>query len=466
MKMHPSLALLTALATGVVAPAAWGQANDSLTINTSEGSVNTGSSSSGATGTTTTTTTTSTYVPPPGFPQPGVDINAGLPSSSRPRSGGEKDTFDLGRSSKGTVVRGASGATGILRTEAPSRTPELHVVKKGDTLWDLCAHYYNNPWSWPKVWSFNPQVQNPHWIYPGDQLRISDPTLALDTARFPSQLTRSIGGGSGNGSSRASLAPGRGSDSTVFLRDFSYIGDPSRDVWGEIIGAVEDALLLSQGNHVYVQVEAGKDVRVGDKFTVFREQHRAPDVPGARRPPGEVVAIQGTLVVDHFNPETRIARALIAESSDVIERGAKVTPNDQRLDKITKRPNSTDLWTQVVASPYPLVFLGQYQLVFLDKGSDDGLEAGNTVLIVRKGDTWRRSLSTTSRFGRARVKMTAPEPVVTEDTPTTGDESTFPAEAVAELRILRTEKQSSVAIVLETRQEIVAGDRGLVRKGY
>jgi len=112
------------------------------------------------------------------------------------------------------------------------------------------------------------------------------------------------------------------------------------------------------------------------------------------------------------------------------------------------------------------VFVGQYQLVFLDKGSDDGLEPGNTVVIVRKGDTWRRSLSTTSKFGRTRVRMTAPEPVVTEDTPTLGDESRFPSEAIAELRILRAEKLSSVAIVLETQQEIVAGDRALARKGY
>src|SRR5205085_9844333 len=50
--------------------------------------------------------------------------------------------------------------------------PDLHVVRKGDTLWDICFYYFNDPWQWPKVWSYNPQITNPHWIYPGDLVRL------------------------------------------------------------------------------------------------------------------------------------------------------------------------------------------------------------------------------------------------------------------------------------------------------
>src|SRR6185503_17653255 len=51
-------------------------------------------------------------------------------------------------------------------------TPELHVVRKGDTLWDICTYYFNDPYQWPKVWSYNPPITNPHWIYPGDLVRL------------------------------------------------------------------------------------------------------------------------------------------------------------------------------------------------------------------------------------------------------------------------------------------------------
>src|SRR5690348_2829889 len=51
-------------------------------------------------------------------------------------------------------------------------TPEEYTIIKGDTLWDLSQKFLNNPWYWPKIWSLNPGIENPHWIYPGNKLRI------------------------------------------------------------------------------------------------------------------------------------------------------------------------------------------------------------------------------------------------------------------------------------------------------
>src|SRR5438270_7462449 len=51
-------------------------------------------------------------------------------------------------------------------------TPEEYTIIKGDTLWDLSQKFLNNPWYWPKIWSLNPSIENPHWIYPGNKLRI------------------------------------------------------------------------------------------------------------------------------------------------------------------------------------------------------------------------------------------------------------------------------------------------------
>src|SRR5215470_12530862 len=51
-------------------------------------------------------------------------------------------------------------------------TPEVYVIVKGDTLWDLSQKFLNNPWYWPKIWSLNAYIENPHWIYPGNKLKI------------------------------------------------------------------------------------------------------------------------------------------------------------------------------------------------------------------------------------------------------------------------------------------------------
>ncbi len=57
----------------------------------------------------------------------------------------------------------------------PTADVETHKVQRGDTLWDLSARYLNSPWYWPKVWSYNPEIGNPHWIYPGNVVRLRPP---------------------------------------------------------------------------------------------------------------------------------------------------------------------------------------------------------------------------------------------------------------------------------------------------
>jgi hypothetical protein len=63
-----------------------------------------------------------------------------------------------------------------IRDDAPAS----YVVKKGDTLWDISALYLNEPWLWPQLWQMNPQIDNPHLIFPGDTL-----TLVYDAQGRP-----------------------------------------------------------------------------------------------------------------------------------------------------------------------------------------------------------------------------------------------------------------------------------------
>ena len=384
------------------------------------------------------------------------DLNRGLPSSSRTRTGDESDGFDLSPSSKGpAVVYGGKGAGGIMAPQRPLEVPPIHVVRKGDTLWDLCDSYYSNPWGWPKVWSYNPQIVNPHWIYPGDQVRLRDPNDPL------AQRRQALAGATGAGL----LGKGQASPTTVFLRDHGFLGDPKRDVWGELVGAVEDQMLLSDGNHVYLMMRPGAEVKPGQTLTIFTPLRKPEDVPGARKPPGEIVSVKGTIKIDQFNPKTRVARGEVVESLDVIERGYKVGPVGRKFDVVPPKAAARAVQARVLSGMYPHKILGQHQVVFLDRGAEDGIEPGTRLFVLRQGDTWRSTLNVGNTMLKYRMKIESAKPSDVERTPTDGDDKQFPSEVVAELRVLRTEKYSSLAIVIETRRELEPGDMAVSLPG-
>ena len=71
-----------------------------------------------------------------------------------------------------------------LKADAPT----LYQVKAGDTLWDIAGLYLQHPWLWPNLWKLNPQVNDPHLIYPGDELHLQfdadgQPILTLNSQR-------------------------------------------------------------------------------------------------------------------------------------------------------------------------------------------------------------------------------------------------------------------------------------------
>src|SRR5512133_1801136 len=92
-------------------------------------------------------------------PDPGAGEGAGADEA-----GAEGEGESLVLPPEGTAPAAAAGQGAVP-------PPDTYTVRPGDTLWDLSGRFLNNPWYWPKVWSFNPEITNPHWIDPGQLLR-------------------------------------------------------------------------------------------------------------------------------------------------------------------------------------------------------------------------------------------------------------------------------------------------------
>jgi len=403
--------------------------------------------------------TTVTNAPAYGYPPAGTDLEAHLPSSSHALSDINKgDSFDLGSGSANSgPVKGNDDAPGVGLGRKGAPMPEIHMVNKGDTLWDLCAAYFGNPWMWPTLWSQNPQLQNPHWIYPGDQLRLRAPGEMPVTGPAQSLVL-----GSGQTSStRKPMVP----RSTVFLRNMGYIDDPDQDIWGEIVGAEEEQQLLTEGNNIYMMMRPGVALRVGQQLSVFRTSRKIEKIEGARMPPGQIVAFKGTVKITRWNPTTRMATGQLTESLDIMERGAKIGQVGRRFDVVPPKPSAVDVQARVLTGMYPHEIMGKDQVVFIDRGSNDGLVAGNRLVIIRRGDTWRKTLPRQTEMVRTTIRLDDPDHAPLEVTPLGGKDADFPTEIVGEIRILRAQKWSSLALVVQSQVEIEPGDRAVSRKG-
>jgi len=394
------------------------------------------------------TNTVPTYPGAVAPPPPGEPIGGGNTVDS--------NKFTLAPSAgSGATVHGDPNGTGDLSGGRGSYSlggiaagvvPNAYTVKHGDTLWGICDTFFQNPYQWPRIWSYNPQIQNPHWIYPGDQvkLRSGGGGVAQPTGPQPPQDTGSLV------DRRRQVVP-----QTVFLRDTGFVSDDDREDWGEVNGAAEDKMFLTDTDEAYMRVGPGHDIKLGQELTVFR--------PVKKVPGGNLVQIQGTVRVDRWDPSTRIARAQVTESLDVIERGARIGPVGRKFEVVPPVRNQKDVNAQVLASVYPHNFYGQNQVVFLDKGDEDGLRPGNRLFVIRRGDAWHKSLA--SDVAGLRIALESDSPADTERPPVVGDQKA-PLEVIGELRILTVRKHTSAALVTQSTKEIELNDSAVARKGY
>ena len=121
--------------------------------------------------------------------------------------------------------------------------PTSYTVKKGDTLWDISARFLSKPWLWPEIWQANPQVKNPHLIYPGD-------VLSLVYVNGEPRVTRETGPGPQVRVSEA-IDTIPLSQIEPFLKQLTVVQDPKSFPY--VVGLEEDRLLTGAGQVVYVR---------------------------------------------------------------------------------------------------------------------------------------------------------------------------------------------------------------------
>lgn len=310
--------------------------------------------------------------------------------------------------------------------------PQQYSVARGDTLWDISARFLQQPWQWPQVWAVNPQVRNPHLIYPGDVLNLvyldGQPRIVLQrgesrgTVRLSPQVRREALAEAiptiPLGKINSFLLSNRIVDDAAELERAPYIlaGNAERVVSGagDRIYARGD---FAAGPAVYGLFRRGKvysDPKSGEVLGINLD-----DIGSA-----EVVAQEddiATLRLTRTTQEVRLADRLLPTEARQISSTFMPAAPVEAIDGL------------ILDVPRGVTQVGLLDVVTLDKGRRDGLDEGHVLAVYKTGETVR------DRVTGERVKV--------------------PDERAGLLMVFRSYDKLSYGLVLMAQRQLAVGDK-------
>lgn len=256
--------------------------------------------------------------------------------------------------------------------------PEVYVVKKGDTLWDISELFLATPWLWPQLWQANPQVDNPHLIYPGDRLYLTfingkpvlvkkpviklSPHIRAQAHKEPLQILP-----------YKILEP--------FLEREQIISEAMFEQLPYVLGSNDGTSRGYKGQRIYAKGSVAEPGHYG----VYH-----PESLVRRQDSGEVMGMRVSLVakVMAAQQNDELVAMEVYEGKREIRQGDRIMPlsliEGQSLEYIPMPPEA-DIQGNIIASHNNNSYLGVHDVVIIDRGARDGLKPGHTMAVFQQG---------------------------------------------------------------------------------
>ena len=283
--------------------------------------------------------------------------------------------------------------------------PGSYVVKKGDTLWGISGQFLQEPWRWPDIWQANPQIEDPHLIYPGDVVSLvyQDGVPILTVSRSGIQRTTS-----GRNVKLSPTVRSYERDDAIpaipvdaikqFLTRPLVVEEEEMDTWPYIVSSYEEHLIAGEGNKIYVRgldedattkrysiYRKGPALRRGiDPFGSYSSDTTRFERTEEREILGYEALYVGDAVIEKLGDPASAIVATSAREILVGDRLAAETEADINTNFIPHAP-SQDVKGSIISAIEVVSEIGQYQVVVFDIGENDGLEVGNVLGIYQSG---------------------------------------------------------------------------------
>ncbi|WP_448143662.1 LysM peptidoglycan-binding domain-containing protein [Stenotrophomonas bentonitica] len=352
-------------------------------------------------------------------------------------------------------------ATYATAVEVNGGHPETYVVQKGDTLWDISARFLKKPWLWPEIWQANPQVKNPHLIYPGDVLSLAylDRVVAQPGPRQEAPI---------NAIPLSQVEP--------FLKQLSVVDEI--DSLPYVVALEDNRLRATTGQTAYVRGLDG--AQVGQRWAVVRPtvRYSLPKPTEDLTANGDVTPGSGNLWKNFVAAPSKRNEMLGYELAQLnVGTVVKLPDGKSEVTSITlqgrtdgREVRAGDRLVPVEATPYDLQFFphaiaaqtegldirvlavtdmylagGPRDVIAISAGSADGIDNGTVVSLWRQG----RHVAHRMKYpGSSRM----------DDSLTTGaGRVSLPDEYAAHAMVFRTFDKVSYALVMQGVKPVLVG---------
>ena len=269
--------------------------------------------------------------------------------------------------------------------------PDHYTVVEGDTLWGIAGKFLAKPWQWPEIWRENPHIANPHWIYPGDEL-----VLDIADGRPRLQVARRFQNPLGNSVARPDeikLVPSIRVEPLQtaipliplnaiqqFLMQTKVVEQDEMDNAPYIVGFADEHILGGAGDRIYAR--GLPDSRLLG-YMVFRS---GPPYRDAET--GEILGYEALYVADvEFQSPGNPSVLLIKKSNRDARIGDRILPVSTEQLKMGYQPHApaTPVYGHIISVVDGVSQIGQYSVVAIDRGTENGIETGHVLEIRRSG---------------------------------------------------------------------------------
>lgn len=311
----------------------------------------------------------------------------------------------------------------LLRSDHPER----YEVQRGDTLWDISARFLREPWNWPAIWQANPEIENPHLIFPGDILRLSwvdgEPRIEVEdrVVRLSPRVRETALEDAIPTIPMSAIRP--------FLTRSHILDDATLDAAPYVLTGREGRVLSAAGDHIYAR---GLDEEGGEAFNLVRRGDAITDPDTGETLGYEAIDLGDAELLSNGDPAT----LQVTRSSREIRAGDRLVEGITELRRAQLAlgvPDDPDFEGRIVHVLDGVRQVGQFSVVVVNRGAEDDLEPGHVLRVFSATETARD--------------------------PVTREVVELPEEDAGDLVIFRTMDRLALGLVMEARRPMQVLDK-------